>query len=259
MIDVKAQELWEKPVVQAWWKRALSNPHLSLASTLFAGGVLTGIGGYATFAGALFGAGASLLGAGITEFNVRRSKQEEKLRKQLEARRYFSPELKRVVERVLFIHQRACSNFSCASVDDGNMPNDLQKDFLPIHPILYPSAPAFNDLPPEDASSLIEFYDSLNELEHVVQDWWEREGQLPVNIFVAILHDASRSVKLALVCLEQFEIDKNFPPPYESWGALSSRLQRTLDIAERAMTAHLKRFEERQTKQTEERDKKPGG
>ncbi|WP_150591571.1 hypothetical protein [Pandoraea eparura] len=230
-----------------------------MASTLFAGGVLAGICGYATFAGALSGAGATLLGAGITEFNVRRSKQEEKLRKQLEARRYFSSELKRVVERTLFIHERACANFGCASMDDGTMPGDLQKDFLPTHPTLYPNVQAFNDLPPEDASSLIEFYDSLNRLERGVNDWWAREGQLPVNIFNAILHDAKKSVELALACLERFEIDEKFPPQYASQGTLASRLQRTLDMDARNRAAHLKRFEERQAKQAEERAKKPGG
>jgi hypothetical protein len=242
------KEFMDKPEVQALWKRAQSNPHLTLASTLFTAGVLAGIGGLSTFAGALFGAGASLLGAGITEFNVRRSKQEEKLRKQADARRYFSPELKRIVERVLYIHERACVNFSCASFDNGTKPNDLKEDFLPMHPVLYPGASAFGDLPAEDASSLIDFYDSLNALEHSVQNWWERDGQMPVNVFLAVLHDAERSLRLALICLERFEIDKHFPQPYESWGKLSSRLERTLDSAEKTRAAHMKRAEENKSK-----------
>jgi hypothetical protein len=242
------KEFLDKPEIQILWKRAQSNPHLALASTLFAAGVIAGVCGLSTFAGALFGAGASLLGAGVTEFNVRRSKEQEKLRKQADARRYFSPELKRVVERVLYIHQRACPNFISASVDSGTKPNDLKEDFIPEHPVLYPNVPAFGDLPPGDANSLIDFYDSLNELEYHVQNWWEREGQLPVNVFLSLLHVASRSLNLALICLDRFEIDKNFPPPYESWGTLASRLEQSLAFAEQARAAHMKRAEEKTLK-----------
>lgn len=249
-MEDKVKEFLNKSEIQVLWKQAQNNPHLALASLLFIAGVIAGVFGPPTFAGALFGAGASLLGAGITEFNVRRSKELEKLRKQADARRYFSPELKRVIERALYIHERACVGFSCASFDSGVQPNDLQVDFLPMHPVLYPAAPAFGELPPEDASSLIDFYDSLNALEHGVQNWWEREGQLPANVFNSFLHDAGRSLRLALICLERFEIDKNFPPPYESWGTLSSRLERTLDSAEQTIAAHLKRAETNKSKYT---------
>jgi hypothetical protein len=51
------KQLLEKPEVQTWRKRAQSNPLLALASTLFGVGVIAGIGGFSTFAGALFGAG----------------------------------------------------------------------------------------------------------------------------------------------------------------------------------------------------------
>ncbi len=246
-MEGKVKKFLNKPQIRTLWSCARSNPHLAMASLLFFVGVIAGVYGLSTFAGALIGAGASLLGAGVTEFNVRRSKEQEKVRKQTDARRYFSPELKRVIEKTLRIHERACVGFSCASFDRGE-PNDLKKDFLPIHPVLYPGAPAFGNLPPEDASSLIDFYDSLNALEHEVHNWWEREGQLPVNVFNSFLHAAGRSLRLALICLERFEIDKNFPPPYESWGTLSSRLERTLDAAEKTRAAHLKRAEEKKSK-----------
>lgn len=256
-MEGKVKEFLNKLEIRALWKSAQCNPHLTLAFILFSLGVIAGACGFSTFAGALFGAAASLLGAGVTEFNVRRSKEQEKLRKQSDARRYFSPELKRVIERVLRIHERACVGFSCSSFDRGVKPNDLKEDFLPTHPVLYPSAPAFADLPPEDASSLIDFYDSLNALEHGVENWWEREGQLPANVFNFFLHDAERSLRLALICLERFEIDKNFPPQYESWGTLFSRLERALDSAEKTMAAHLKRAEEKKSNYAPVYEKQP--
>lgn len=229
----KLKKFLNKSEIRVFWKGAQSNPHLTLAFILFILGVIAGDCGFSIFAGALFGAAASLLGARVTEFNVRRSKEQERLRKQADARRYFSPELKRVIGGVLRIHERACVGFSGSSFDSGAKPNDLKEDFLPTHPVLYPSTPAFADLPPEDASSLIDFYDSLNALEHGVENWWEREGQLPANVFNSFLHDAERSLRLALICLERFDIDKNFPPQYESWGTLFSRLERMLGSAEK--------------------------
>lgn len=234
--------------IRALWKSAQRNPHLTLAFVLFSFGVIAGACDFSTFAGALFGAAASLLGAGVTEFNTKRTKEQEKLSGQADARRYFSPEIKRVAESVLRIHERACVGFSCASFDSGTKPNDLKEDFLPSYPVLYPSAPAFADLLSEDASSLIDFYDSLNVLKHSVENWWEREGQLPANIFNSFLHDAERSLRLALICLERFEIDQNYPPQYESWGTLSSRVERALDFAEKTRAALLKRAENKELK-----------
>lgn len=253
----KVKEFLNKPEIRALWKSAQSNPHLTLAFILFSSGVLAGTFGFSIFAGALFGAAASLLGAGVTEFNVKRSKEQEKQRKQADARRYFSPELKRVIEGVLRIHDRARANFSCSAFNNGAKPNDLKEDFFPTHPVLYPSAPAFADLPPEDASSLIDFYDSLNALEHDVANWWEREGQLPANVFNSFMHDAGRSLRFALICLERFEIDKNYPPQYESWGTLFMRLERSLHSAETTMAAHLKQAKEKKSSYAPVYGKKP--
>ena len=109
------------------------------------------------------------------------------------ARAYLAPELHRTIERALYIHGRALANFICASAENGVKPNDRKEDFLPFRPSLYPTAPQIRDLPPEDAAALSAYYDSLNALSDNVNGWWEREGQLPVNIFNSFLHGVEKA------------------------------------------------------------------
>jgi len=205
------------------------NPHLGLSGLLFVVGVLSLFANIPALAGALFGAGASLLGAWITETNNRRSSLEDKLRRESEARRFLAAELKRVVERVLYIHERASVNYVCAWSEDGIKPSDKQEDFIPYMPVLYPKAPQFKDLSGDDAMALILFYDSLHALDKSVNDWWQREGQLPVNIFASFTSFAGTSLALAKDCIERFELEKLFPAKHESWGTLSARIDRTIE------------------------------
>jgi len=218
------------------------NPHMGLAALLFTIGIVSLSSSAPTIAGALFGAGASLLGAWVTELNYRRSSAEDKARREADARRYLAPELNRTIERALYIHQRAIPNFTSASVEHEIKPNDLQEDFIPYMPVLYPNAPQVQDLPGDDATALITFYDSLHALDKFVHDWWEREEQLPVNIFNMILKLADDSLVFAGVCIERFELEKLYPPPYESWGTLSSRIDRSKEIAKQALEHHIARF-----------------
>lgn len=215
---------------------------MGLAALLFTIGIVSLSSSAPTIAGALFGAGASLLGAWVTELNYRRSSAEDKARREADARRYLAPELNRTIERALYIHQRAIPNFTSASVEHEIKPNDLQEDFIPYMPVLYPNAPQVQDLPGDDATALITFYDSLHALDKFVHDWWEREEQLPVNIFNMILKLADDSLVFAGVCIERFELEKLYPPPYESWGTLSSRIDRSKEIAKQALEHHIARF-----------------
>jgi len=219
------------------------NPQLWLSGGLFLGGSFATVEKISTLAGALFGAGAAMLGAWINELNNRHSAVDEKLRRERDARQYLAPELYRAIERALYIHDRAIPNFICASAENEIKPNDLKDDFLPYWPVLYPNAPQFRDLPGNQASALITFYDSLHSLAKFVEDWWEREGQLPVNIFNMILHSADKSLRLALICIKEFDLEAMYPPQYEAWGTITFRINRSLSIAEQARNAHLARFE----------------
>jgi hypothetical protein len=169
--------------------------------------------------------------------------------RQSEARKYLAPELQRTIERVLYIHGRASVNFICHSADNAIKPTDQKKDFIPHWPSLYPNAPEVRELTEGDATALIAYYDSLHSLNDHVSDWWEREGQSPVNLFNSFLHDASKSLKLALVCVEKFGLETLFPPPYDAWGTISSRINRSLKSEEEARKHHIARFEAKAAKE----------
>jgi len=169
-------------------------------------------------------------------------------RRRGEAKRYLAPELQRTIERIHYIHGRAIANFLCHSADKAAKPTDQKKDFIPHWPILYPTAPQFRELEGDDAAALVEFYDSLHALANHVNDWWEREGQLPVNLFNSLLHDASKSLKLALACIERFGLEVLFPPPYEAWGTISDRIRQSLKHEEDVRKHHLARCEARSAK-----------
>jgi hypothetical protein len=233
----------QQPFVTRTLDYIRKNPHMGLSVALFCVGSVAAAYQIATLAGALFGAGATLLGAWITELNNRHSTSEEKSRRQSDARQYLAPELYRTIERALYIHDRAIPNFGCASAENQIKPNDLKDDFIPYWPVLYPNAPQFRDLPGDKAAALVTFYDSLHSLAKMVEDWWEREGQLPVNIFNAILQNAGKSLRCALICIKEFDLEQMYPPQYESLGTISSRIERSLSSAEKALTQHMARFE----------------
>ncbi|WP_322009304.1 hypothetical protein [Paraburkholderia sp. J12] len=165
------------------WSFVQKKPYMGLGPTAFSDRNRCATNEACNNFGALFGAGASLLGAWINELNTRRSKAEEKARNEADARRYFAAELNRTIERVLYINSRACPNYMTAvakyiSGPDENRakPNDLQVDFLPEMPVLYSSAPQFRELSGDDGTALISFYDSLHALDSFVTNWWEREA-----------------------------------------------------------------------------------
>jgi len=176
--------------------------------------------------------------------------ETETSQRQSEARRCLAPELSRSIERVLYIHDRARVNFTCAWADNGIKPNDRKEDFIPYWPVLYPTAPQVRDLAGDDAAALVAFYDSLHSLADFVNDWWEREGQMLGNIFNMILHHADKSLKLALICVEKFELEKLRPPLYQVWGTISSRIERSMAAAEEARKHHLAKFEAKAASKT---------
>lgn len=231
------------PVVGKAYSYMRRNPQLVLAAILFGAGVLALATNIAALAGALFGAGATLLGGWMTEFNNWRAATEEKSRRQSEARQYLAPELHRTILRVLYIHERAVVNFGSASAALEIKPNDLKEDFIPFWPILYPKAPQVHQLLEDEAMALIGFYDSLHALGDFVNGWWAREGQLEVNIFNMIRNNAGDSLKLALVCIQKFQLDRLYPPQVAGAGTLTSRIEKTLSMSAKAVEHHIAKFE----------------
>lgn len=224
-----------------------TNPHLGPSLLLFTLGIIFLLTmKFAAVAGALFGAGASLLGAWISDFNLRKKEVESKKRKESDAEKYLTPELLRTVARVLNIQDRAIINFSSTArennrggvltyplnpdVQDVVNLGDAKEDFLPYLPLLYPNVPQFIDLPSSKAIKLIAYYDSLFDLETFVKDWWKREGQVPSNIFNYISHQAEHSLRLALECLTEFQIQDSIYGRGHS-QSISSRIKSALEQA----------------------------
>lgn len=207
------------------------NPHLALSCLLFIFGATLISTKASMVAGALFGAGASLLGAWITELNTKRSKEQDRIKQESEARKYLAPELRRIIERTLHIHNKAIGSVQASSAFDvyaaitpsKNIPpdmkqyvsRDLMEDMNPYLPVLYPNVEQFKHLTNSDAVSLISFYDSLNELDAIIKGWWEREARLSVNIYYPIVYKSSKSLEFAIKCVEKFDLDTQFPhnPP----------------------------------------------
>lgn len=201
------------------------NPHIGPSLLLFTLGIIfLATEKLSIVSGALFGAGASLLGAWISDFNSRKKEIESKRQKDIDAVRYLTPELIRTIERVLYIHERSLVNYSANAMEyhKSGLPGlplnenihdtvnlgDQKEDFIPHLPVLYPNSPQFRDLNGDKAVKLVRYYDSLIELEMNTKDWWKRKGQLPSNIFIVINHLSEKSLKLALDCLTYLKIEE---------------------------------------------------
>ncbi|WP_145129349.1 hypothetical protein [Pseudomonas sp. URMO17WK12:I11] len=221
------------------------NPHMTVSVLLFCCGGIALWLEVTPLAGSLFGAGGALLGSWITELNKRRTDLEAQAKRETDAVAALAPELQRTIERAQYILDRAVANFICESSMNGAKTNDLQTDFWPYLPVLYPGSPLMRDLSGEKAIALIRYYDSLNELTNFVDDWWGREGQLAVNVFNGLMHAVEKSIRLGLVCVGEFDLEARFPPPYESWGTLTSRIEKSLESATKSRQHHLERFESR--------------
>jgi hypothetical protein len=153
---------------------------------------------------------------------------------------------------LLFIHQRALANYSTAAMDRVQL-NDMQADFFPYMPVLYPNAPQFHNLTGDDAVSLVGFYDSLYDLEMMVKDWYGRPTQLRVNIFNVILAKVDRALAMAQICVARFEIDTLYPAKHESVGTPSKQIDRCLSQSERTHEVHIKRFNAQQAEEQRKR------
>lgn len=204
-------------------------PQGAAAVLLFVAGVVALRFDVASLAGALFGAGAALLGGWVTQWNAQRSSAVEKVEREANARRYMTPELRRALERVLHIHNRAIVNFSAYKLRL-QPPDDKKADFVPIRPVLYPTAPQFHDLAGDDALALIELYDSLNEIDKLVCEWYDRDYVGPrENFYNAVLEAADASLDHARVCIQRFDIDAAYPPKNPALGTLLERTNKAIE------------------------------
>lgn len=157
------------------------------------------------------------------------------------ARRYFAPELARVIRQQVYILGRAVPNFVMASVDKPG-PGDRWSSLKPALPTLYPAAPEFAHLPAEDATLLNEFYSLVQEIAGVVDSWIDNEPPSPIvnawNVLMQKVHHCLRTGKLAV---ERFCPDREFDATMPAVGTLIARIDTAIASVQPALDAHLAR------------------
>jgi hypothetical protein len=157
------------------------------------------------------------------------------------ARAYFAPELARIVAQQISILGRLVANFITASVGKHPLPGDQLESFRPWQSVLYPTAAQFRDLSAADATSLIEFYDSLQEITEVINSWTESATPLDVNAFNYLMQKVQNSLDIGRNAVQRFCPERQYSAIMPSGGTLIDRLQLAVSSAQLALTAHLAR------------------
>ena len=222
-------------------------PHLSLAAIVFASGFLAILihfptqQGSTTLAGALFGAGAAFIGAWVTEKNRTASEKIAEERRMEAARVYFTPELARIVAHQIHVLGRLVPNFSMASVGKPMPQVETWESFRPRRPVLYPTAVQFRDLSEADATSLINFYDSVHGVAEMIDTWIETNTPQEVNSWNVLMQTVHDSLNLGEIAVRRFCPERQLSPIMPASGTLIQNIERTGSMVQTALTAHLSR------------------
>jgi class 3 adenylate cyclase len=157
------------------------------------------------------------------------------------ARRYFAPELARVIRQQVYILGRAVPNFVVASVDRPG-PGDRWSSLKPALPILYPAAPEFAHLPAEDATLLNEFCSLVQEIADVLDSWIDNDPPPPiVNAWNVLMQKVRYCLRTGKLAVERFCPDREFDATMPAVGTLIARIDTAIASVQPALDAHLAR------------------
>ena len=232
-----------------WFER---QPQLASAAAVFLLGLLaifTGLPtrlGSTTLAGALFGAGASFIGAWVAERNRTTAEKNAEARRMEAARIYFRPELARIIGQQVWVLGRLVPNFSMASISKPMPQTEPWETFRPRRPVLYPAAPQFKDLSEADATALIDFYDAVHGVAETIDQWIETKTPQEVNTWNVLMQSVRDSLRLGAIAVERFCLDRELSPLLPASGTLLQNIARTSEAVQRALDAHLVRGQGRQ-------------
>jgi len=244
------------PEIQSAMKFLRENPQLWLAGGLIIGAGMALYEEVSALAGALGGASATMLGTWLTALNTRKSAAEDTVRRQEEARKFFAPELHRIIQRTVYIHKRTLVHYGVATVlfFDPNAsrpdPGDKPEDFVPHLPVLFPNPAQLSNLSGKHAYALVLFYDSLIALENFRANWWGRENQAKINTLGTMLHQSNECLRLSLDCIDLFKLEEMFPPRYAAHPGMSTDIKKTLEQEEQARTRFIQKHEEQKAAQS---------
>lgn len=157
---------------------------------------------------------------------------------------FFAPELARILAQQVHIFDRAIVNFVSASVGHPQ-PTDHWTTFRPWKPTLYPATASFRDLASEDAALLVEFYDSLNEIDDLIKGWRDSETVWDVNVWNYLMQKVQHSVSLGVQAAKRFCPSRQYNATMPATGTLIDQATRSVASMRSALTAHIDRFNAR--------------
>jgi hypothetical protein len=163
------------------------------------------------------------------------------------ARNYFIPEITRIVIEQTKALERLTTNFSAASV---KKPEHAGQQLLTLDQMalmkpppfrLYPNAPQFADLAPDDAALLTEFYDALDGITSTIDRWILEALPMDVNAFNVMMQMVEENLARGEVLVERFCPDRLINAKYLSWGTVLARVQVIRSRTKEALHRHLAR------------------
>jgi hypothetical protein len=119
------------------------------------------------------------------------------------ARVYFTPELARIVAQQIRVLGRLVPNFTMASVGKPMPQVETWESFRPGRPILYPTAVQLRDLSEADATSLINFYDSIYGIAEMIGTLIETKTPQEVNSWNVLMQTVHNSLNLGEIAVRR--------------------------------------------------------
>ncbi len=157
------------------------------------------------------------------------------------ARSYFAPELARIVARQVHILRRAVANFVTASVGKHPLPGDSWASLRPSQPVLYPTAASFRNLSAEDATLLVNFYDSLQEITDIVNSLVDNQTVADFNVWNVLMQKLQHNLNIGQRAVQTFCPERQYDATIPAAGTLLHESARAVSEAQAALAGHLSR------------------
>jgi hypothetical protein len=174
------------------------------------------------------------------DFTLRAAADPAPAANEKQAHDYFAPELARIFARQVGVLGRVIPNFISTSTKQ-DPPGDSWASLKPWRPQLYPDAPKFHELPAGDATLLVDFYDSLQEISDILESWSGGQATTDVNAWNLLMHKVRNNLRLGEKAIQRFCPDREFSPDSPAAGTLLEQSRRELSNAEAAFSAHMAR------------------
>lgn len=124
-----------------------------------------------------------------------------------------------------------------------NPPGDTWASLKPWRPQLYPDAPKFHDLPAADATALVKFYDPLQEIGDILDDWVATgQTSTDVNAWNVLMQKVRNTLAVGEEAIRRFCPDWEYDVVSPATGTLLHQAERAMSSAQAALAAHLKRY-----------------